>query len=88
MFFDPAELVHGRWDISASRQKHRALGREAPYLPKERRTEPWHLVMMFADSGHGTSKSNIIRTWKKEAGLDSFFNCSSSPDFVPIEKAW
>ncbi|KAL8359971.1 hypothetical protein RB598_008355 [Gaeumannomyces tritici] len=26
------------------------------------------------DSGHGTGKSNIVRTWKKEAGLTSFFN--------------
>ena len=40
------------------------------------------------DSGHGTSKANIVRTWKKENGLESFFNCASSPDFSPIEKAW
>ncbi|KAK4122584.1 hypothetical protein N657DRAFT_664494 [Parathielavia appendiculata] len=40
------------------------------------------------DSGHGTSKSNIVRTWKKTNGLDYFFNCASSPDFSPIEKAW
>jgi len=40
------------------------------------------------DSGHGTSKHNIVRTWKKDNGLESFFNCASSPDFVPIEKAW
>ncbi|KAK4236393.1 hypothetical protein C8A03DRAFT_35699 [Achaetomium macrosporum] len=38
-------------------------------------------------SGHGTSK-NIVRTWKEDNGLESFFNCASSPDFVPIEKAW
>lgn len=40
------------------------------------------------DSGHGTSKTNIVRTWKKQNGLQSYFNCSSSPDFVPVEKAW
>lgn len=40
------------------------------------------------DSGHGTGKANIVRTWKKQNGLDSFFNCASSPDFVPIEKAF
>jgi hypothetical protein len=42
------------------------------------------------DSGHGTSKSksNIVRTWKEANGLESYFNCASSPDFTPIEKAW
>jgi hypothetical protein len=40
------------------------------------------------DSGHGTSKDNIIKTWKQENGLTSYFNCSNSPDFVPIERAW
>jgi hypothetical protein len=38
-------------------------------------------------SGHGTSKNNIVRTWKEDHGLESFFNYASSPDFVPIEKA-
>ena len=38
------------------------------------------------DSGHGTSEANIVKTWKKENGLISFFNCSSSPDIPPIEK--
>ncbi|KAL2136146.1 hypothetical protein VTI74DRAFT_5199 [Chaetomium olivicolor] len=40
------------------------------------------------DLGHGTSKRNIVRTWKEDNGLESFFNCASSPDFIPIEKAW
>lgn len=39
------------------------------------------------DSGHGTGKSNIVRTWKQKNGLTSFFNCSNSPDIPPIEKA-
>src|SRR4051794_19239156 len=30
------------------------------------------------DSVHGTSKSNIVRTWKKANGLDHFFNSVSS----------
>ena len=40
------------------------------------------------DSGHGTSKSNIVRTWKKENRLESYFNCSNSPDLSPIENCW
>jgi hypothetical protein len=41
-----------------------------------------------SDSGHGTSKSNIVRTWKEQNRLESFFNCAQSPDFSPVEKAW
>ncbi len=40
------------------------------------------------DSGHGGKKDNIVTRWKKKNGLDSYFNCPLSPDFVPIEKAW
>ena len=41
------------------------------------------------DSGHGGKKGgNIITNWKKENGLESYFNCPLSPDFVPIERAW
>ncbi|KAK3369004.1 hypothetical protein B0T24DRAFT_631345 [Lasiosphaeria ovina] len=40
------------------------------------------------ESGYGISKDNIVRTWNKENGLESYFNCSGSPDFSPIEKAW
>lgn len=40
------------------------------------------------DSGHGTGKTNIVRTWKKDNGLESFFNCPSSPDLSPIELCW
>ena len=40
------------------------------------------------DSGHGTSRSNIVRTWKHDNGLQSYFNCSSSPDLSPIENTW
>ncbi|KAK4119375.1 hypothetical protein N657DRAFT_626809 [Parathielavia appendiculata] len=40
------------------------------------------------DSSHGTSKSNIVRAWKEQSSLESFFNCAQSPDFSPIEKAW
>lgn len=40
------------------------------------------------DSGHGTGKSNIVKTWKEKNNLISYFNCSSSPDFPPIENAW
>lgn len=34
------------------------------------------------------SRSNIVRTWKQDNGLTSLFNCSNSPDFAPIKKAW
>jgi hypothetical protein len=40
------------------------------------------------DSGHGGKGNNIVTKWKKENGLESYFNCPLSPDFVPIEKAW
>lgn len=40
------------------------------------------------DSGHGTGKNNIVRTWKEQNDLQHYFNCAESPDFVPIEKAW
>ena len=40
------------------------------------------------DSGHGPGKSNIVRTWKEEHGLEHYFNCPSSPDLSPIENCW
>jgi hypothetical protein len=40
------------------------------------------------DSGHGTGRSNIVTAWKKANNLTHFWNCSHSPDWVPIEKAW
>lgn len=40
------------------------------------------------DSGHGTSKRNIVRSWKEENQLKSYFNCASSPDLSPIENTW
>ncbi|KAF2183648.1 hypothetical protein K469DRAFT_710450 [Zopfia rhizophila CBS 207.26] len=40
------------------------------------------------DSGHGPGKSNIVRTWKKENGLQYYFNCYSSPDLSVIENCW
>ena len=40
------------------------------------------------DSGHGTDKSNIVRSWKKEYKLEYYFNCPSSPDLSPIENTW
>ena len=40
------------------------------------------------DSGHGTGKKNIVRTWKQQHGLKYYFNCSNSPDLSPIENCW
>jgi hypothetical protein len=40
------------------------------------------------DSGHDTSKSNIVRSWKEENNLKCFFNCVSSSDLSPIENCW
>ncbi|KAK4237894.1 hypothetical protein C8A03DRAFT_15612 [Achaetomium macrosporum] len=40
------------------------------------------------DSGHSGKKgNNIVTKWKQENGLESYFNCPLSPDFVPIERA-
>jgi len=40
------------------------------------------------DSGHGPGASNRVRTWKKNVGLEYFFNSSHSPDLSPIENCW
>lgn len=40
------------------------------------------------DSGHGPGRNNIVRTWKEEHRLKSYFNCSNSPDLAPIEECW
>ena len=42
------------------------------------------------DSGHGIVKSNtvtttLVKTWKQENHLTSYFNCSGSPDLASIE---
>jgi len=40
------------------------------------------------DSGHGTGRDNIVRTWKQDHRLRSYWNCSQSPDLSPIENYW
>ena len=40
------------------------------------------------DSGHGPGHNNIVREWKKDHGLISYFNCASSPDLSPIRNCW
>ena len=56
--------------------------------------KPWiecgqHFVLEEdGDSGHGTGKNNIVRTWKEQNGLEYYFNCHSSPDLSPIENCW
>lgn len=40
------------------------------------------------DGGHGTGKTNIVRTWKERNRLNCYFNASSSPDLVIIENCW
>ena len=40
------------------------------------------------DSGHGPGKSNIVRTWEDQNGLESYFNCHNSPDPAPRENCW
>jgi hypothetical protein len=37
------------------------------------------------DSGHGTSTSNLVRTWKEDNNVDYYFNASGSPDLSPAE---
>jgi hypothetical protein len=40
------------------------------------------------DSGHGPSKSNIVRTWKQEHGVNHLFNAPKSPDLNVIKNFW
>ena len=40
------------------------------------------------DLGHGPGKSNIVRTWKEQNNLESYFDCHNSPDLAPIENCW
>lgn len=40
------------------------------------------------DSGYGTGAKNIVRTWKEEHSLRSYFNAPASPDLSPIENCW
>ncbi len=41
------------------------------------------------DSGHGSAdNNNIVRRWKEENGLKSYFNAPKSPDLSIIENCW
>ena len=40
------------------------------------------------DSGHGPGKSNIVRTWKEQIGLETCFNCHNSSDLALMENCW
>jgi hypothetical protein len=40
------------------------------------------------DSDHDSSKSNIVRTWKKTHNLKSYFNCDSSSNLSSVENCW
>ncbi|OCK81869.1 hypothetical protein K432DRAFT_294522, partial [Lepidopterella palustris CBS 459.81] len=40
------------------------------------------------DSGHGTGGLNIVRTWKKNHGLELYSNCYNSPNLPPIKNCW
>lgn len=35
--------------------------------------------------GYKSGKSNIVRDWKDEHNLKSYFNCNNSLDFSPIK---
>lgn len=35
--------------------------------------------------GHGPRKSNIVRNWKQQNNLESYFNSHNSPDLAPIK---
>ena len=59
-----------------------------PWLLDAKKTHRKLVLEEDQDSAHGTSKSNIVKTWKEENGLDTYFNCSSSPDLSPIEDCW
>ena len=40
------------------------------------------------DSGHGPGFGNKVQKWKKQHGLEYYFNCPSSSDLSPIENCW
>ncbi|OCK86020.1 hypothetical protein K432DRAFT_285622, partial [Lepidopterella palustris CBS 459.81] len=40
------------------------------------------------DSGFGTRALNIVRTWKKNHGLELYFNRHDSPDLALIQNCW
>ena len=45
------------------------------------------------DSGHGVAKTmtaatKLVKEWKQNNGLKSYFNCSGSPDLALIKNAW
>ena len=56
-----------------------------PWIDKAKANNAHFTLEEDGDSGHGTGKSNICRTWKKKHLLDCYFNVSGSPDLAPIE---
>lgn len=40
------------------------------------------------DTAHGTSTTNIVRTWKQKHDVPYYFNCSESPDLTIIENVF
>lgn len=42
------------------------------------------------DSAHGVPREGkgIVQQWKRQHGLQHYFNCSGSPDLSPIENCW
>ena len=57
----------------------------------EREVASWPVDAVLeedGDSGHGPSKSNLVRTWKTQRSLKCYFNYAHSPDLAPIENAW
>ena len=59
-----------------------------PWILEARLNKTQFTLEEDGDSGHGTGKSNICRTWKKNNLLDCYFNVSGSPDLAPIENCW
>ena len=68
-------LERSRWDIRRERDGF---------------VRPAHEFVFEEDGdlGHGLGKSNIVRTWKEQNGLEFYFNCHNSPDLARIENCW
>ncbi|KAK3940957.1 hypothetical protein QBC46DRAFT_363720 [Diplogelasinospora grovesii] len=76
VFYNVLGNTNGKMSLKVYRDQILEKGPEAFILEEDN------------DSGHGIGKKNIIKDWKTAHNLKSYFNCSQSPDFLPIENAW
>lgn len=51
-------------------------------------TKPRFILEEDNNSSHSPGKGNIVHTWKKNNGVEYYFNCHSSPDLAIIKNCW